>query len=81
MAYAGNSVSWCGLFVAHCLFSAPPSVALQATILWTCSWARFKVDVAPVPGAIMVFKRGAGSGHVDFHAGESVTAYRILGGN
>jgi uncharacterized protein (TIGR02594 family) len=84
LAYAGDSVPWCGLFVAHCLASVLPGTALPATPLWARSWARFGVTVPPVPGAIMVFwrgRRGAGSGHVGFHAGESADASRILGGN
>ncbi|MFZ4109880.1 MAG: TIGR02594 family protein [Polymorphobacter sp.] len=84
LAYAGDSVPWCGLFVAHCLASALPGVVLQATPLWARSWTRFGAAVPPMPGAIMVFwrgARGAGSGHVGFHAGESADAYHILGGN
>ncbi len=81
LAYASDSVPWCGLFVAHCLAGALPGAVLPATPLWARSWARFGMGVVPAPGAIMVFRRGAASGHVGFHAGESTTAYRILGGN
>lgn len=84
LTYAGDNVPWCGLFVAHCLASALPGMALPATPLWARSWARFGAAVPPLPGAIMVFwrgRRGAGGGHVGFHAGESADAYRILGGN
>jgi uncharacterized protein (TIGR02594 family) len=81
LAYAGDSVPWCGLFVAHCLAVMLPGAALPATPLWARSWASFGAGVAPAPGAIMVFRRGAASGHVGFHAGESAAAYRILGGN
>jgi uncharacterized protein (TIGR02594 family) len=84
LAYAGDNVPWCGLFVAHCLASTVPGVALPATPLWARSWAGFGVEAPPAPGAIMVFWRGrrrSGTGHVGFHAGETRTAYRILGGN
>ena len=81
LAYAGDSVPWCGLFVAYCLAGALSDAALPATPLWARSWAGFGVGVTPAPGAIMVFRRGAASGHVGFHAGENAAAYRILGGN
>jgi uncharacterized protein (TIGR02594 family) len=81
LAYAGDNVPWCGLFVAHCLACALPGAALPATPLWARSWARFGEASGPLPGAIMVFRRDAGSGHVGFHAGETHDAYRILGGN
>jgi len=81
LAYAGDSVPWCGLFVAHCLAGALPGAALPATPLWARSWARYGAGFTPAPGAIMVFRRGAVGGHVGFHAGESAAAYRILGGN
>ncbi len=81
IAYAADSVPWCGLFVAHCLATAMPRIALPAQPLWARNWARFGTAVPPAAGAIMVFRRGAGSGHVGFYAGESADAFRILGGN
>ena len=81
LAYAGDSVPWCGLFVAHCLADTLPGAALPAAPLWARSWSHFGAGVAPVPGAIMIFRRGNINGHVGFHAGESAAAYRILGGN
>jgi len=84
LAYAGDSVPWCGLFAAHCLASTLPGDALPTQPLRARAWAPYGQPIAPVPGAIMVFWRGSRSGaagHVGFHAGQDDRAFRILGGN
>lgn len=84
LANAGDSVPWCGLFVAHCLANTLPGAALPARPLWARAWAAYGQPIAPVPGAIMVFWRGSrrgGAGHVGFHAGQDDRAFRIVGGN
>jgi uncharacterized protein (TIGR02594 family) len=82
-AYSGDSVPWCGLFVADCMDAAgfkPPRsfVGLRAK-----AWASWGADVSigkPL-GCIVVFSRDGG-GHVGFLTGIYPDGrLRILGGN
>lgn len=84
IAYGADSVPWCGLFAAHCVFSAglkPPPIAIRAK-----SWATWGVDVGvkterPPIGTVAVFSR-KGGGHVGFVVGVySDGDLAILGGN
>lgn len=83
--YRSDEISWCGLFVAHCINSALPGEMLPDRLLGARSWQRFGTPCPmPQPGAIMTFWRVARSdwrGHVGFYVGEDATAYHILGGN
>jgi uncharacterized protein (TIGR02594 family) len=82
-AYSGDSVPWCGLFVADCMDAAwfkPPRsfVGVRAK-----AWANWGVDVAHTKplGCIVVFSRDGG-GHVGFLTGIYPDGrLRILGGN
>lgn len=79
IAYTDDATPWCGLFVAMCVNAtglAPPKIAIRAS-----SWANWG-DPLPhgIEGAVLVFQR-PGGGHVGFYAGETATAYRVLGGN
>ena len=84
IAYAADSVPWCGLFAAHCVTQAglkPPPISIRAKA-WA-SWGDGLSLVATRPplGAIAVFGRDGG-GHVGFV--DSVNAdgsLNILGGN
>ena len=77
--YADDSATpWCGLFVAEVMSEAgfvAPKVAVRAR-----AWAFWGEPVTPCEGAVLVFER-PGGGHVGFYAGESATAYQVLGGN
>lgn len=76
--YTNDDTAWCGLFAAHCVSSAgiaPPPIALRAK-----AWATWGEPIAPCVGAVLVFQR-EGGGHVGFCVGESLTAWRVLGGN
>ena len=78
IAYGGDSVPWCGLFVAHCIKSAglpTAPIAVRAS-----SWATWGQACKPTPGAVVVFQR-PGGGHVGFLVGQNATAFRVLGGN
>ena len=78
IAYAGDHVPWCGLFVAHCIKAAghvTAPIAVRASSLAT--WGQ---PCKPVPGSVMVFKRPGGC-HVVFLVGQNATSYRVLGGN
>jgi len=78
VAYTDDATPWCGLFVAYCMTAAgqtPPDIAVRAK-----AWATWGQPVEPTLGAVLVFER-PGGGHVGFYAGETSTAYRVLGGN
>lgn len=84
IAYAADSVPWCGLFVAYCMKQAgytPPKIAIRAK-----EWAKFgtslPLDSKTIPlGAIAVFTR-QGGGHVGFVVGVHADgSLNILGGN
>ncbi len=78
IAYGGDSVPWCGLFVAHCIKSAglpTAPIAVRAS-----SWAAWGQACKPIPGAVVVFQR-PGGGHVGFLVGQNATSFRVLGGN
>lgn len=83
--YRSDEISWCGLFVAHCISSALPAEDLPRGLLGARSWQRFGVPCpVPQPGAVMSFWRVARNdwrGHVGFYVGEDAAAYHILGGN
>ncbi|MBI0475012.1 TIGR02594 family protein [Sphingomonas sp. MA1305] len=81
VVYNADSVPWCGLFVATCVYEVglpPAPIAVRAK-----SWAAWGQAVAAdqlAPGAVLVFER-PGGGHVGFYVGEDATAYHVLGGN
>jgi uncharacterized protein (TIGR02594 family) len=78
--YTADEIPWCGLFVAYvCLKAQKPFVDNP---LWARNWNKFgtKQSVAML-GDILVFERGANSGHVGIYVGEDKTAYHVLGGN
>lgn len=73
-----SATPWCGLFVAEVMSEAgfkPPPIAVRAS-----SWAKWGEPSEACDGAVLVFQR-PGGGHVAFYAGETATAYRVLGGN
>lgn len=84
IAYKGDDVPWCGLFVAHCIGGTLQQEPLPNVPLLARAWRKFGGPTTPRLGAIMVFWRGsidASTGHVGFYAGETDASYVILGGN
>jgi uncharacterized protein (TIGR02594 family) len=84
LAYAADSVPWCGLFVAHCLKAALPAAVLPPNPLGARQWLGFGREVAPQVGAVLVFWRGrrdGWTGHVGFGWAEDATHFHVLGGN
>jgi uncharacterized protein (TIGR02594 family) len=83
--YARDEISWCGLFVAHCIGLTLPGEVMPTNPLGARSWTGFGNPCAqPQPGALMIFWREARTswkGHVGFYVGEDSSAYHILGGN
>jgi uncharacterized protein (TIGR02594 family) len=75
---------WCGDFLETCIRVALPDEpllrALGSNPYWARNWLRFGQEVAPIPGAILVFARGSG-GHVGFAMGQDDTHFHVLGGN
>ena len=84
LAFASDSVPWCGLFAAHCIAVSLPDEPLPDNPLGARNWLRFGRPAEPGLGAALVFWRGAKAGwrgHVGFYAGEDATAFHVLGGN
>lgn len=84
IAYDGDDVPWCGLFVGHCISSTLDTEPVPTRLLSARAWGRFGIPTLPTAGAVMVFWRESptsGKGHVGFYAGEDDKAFRILGGN
>jgi uncharacterized protein (TIGR02594 family) len=84
LAYARDSIAWCGLFAAHCIAASLPGEPLPTNPLGARNWLRFGVRAVPGLGAVLVFWRGSETGwqgHVGFYAGEDAAAYHVLGGN
>lgn len=78
--YRNDDIPWCGLFVAYCMQSTVDEPIVKNP-LGARNWAQYGRQLAkPRIGAILVFSR-RGGGHVGFYAGESKTAYLVLGGN
>jgi uncharacterized protein (TIGR02594 family) len=79
IAYTNDDTPWCGVFVGYCVQAAgfkPPPIAVRAK-----AWATWGEPlITPTLGCVLVFER-PGGGHVGFYAGETTTAYRVLGGN
>lgn len=82
--YGSDEISWCGLFVAHCIGLTLPGEALPINPLGARNWSMFGVACTPQPGAVMTFwreSRNGWKGHVGFYVGEDASAFHILGGN
>lgn len=81
MNYTDDDTPWCGLFVAHCIAVTLPTEPIPSVPVRASAWLDFGQRLsAPALGAVMVFTR-AGGGHVGFYAGETESAFYILGGN
>jgi uncharacterized protein (TIGR02594 family) len=76
-----DAVPWCAAFVGAMLGRAGLKGTGALTARSYLTWG--KPLKKPVPGAIMVFKRGNSEwqGHVAFYVDEDATHYRVLGGN
>lgn len=84
IAYSGDDVPWCGLFVAHCMRTGLPEIDLPANPLGARQWLSYGETAKPQLGAILVFWRGSPSGwqgHVGFYWGEDEACFHVLGGN
>lgn len=79
--WTDDETPWCGVFVAHCL--QQHEIELPKHWYRARAWLDWGVPLAsPALGAVVVFERGPGSGHVGFVAGRDKRgALHVLGGN
>jgi len=74
-----DETRWCSAFVNWCVEKAGHAGTDSAAAL---SWASWGTNAtAPVPGDIVVFNWGGGSGHVGFFVSATSTIVKVLGGN
>jgi uncharacterized protein (TIGR02594 family) len=74
-----DETKWCSAFVNWCVEKAGHAGTDSASAL---SWASWGTEAtAPVPGDIVVFNWGRGSGHVGFFVSATSTIVKVLGGN
>lgn len=84
LGYAGDSVPWCGLFMAYCMATTVPEEPIPAAPLLARNWLKYGRAVQPQFGSILVFWRveqNGWQGHVGFYWAEDATHFHVLGGN
>lgn len=76
-----DETPWCAAFVGSCLEKAGLTSTRALNARSYLKWGR-AID-KPVPGCIVVFKRGNSTwqGHVAFYIGEANGRIKVLGGN
>lgn len=76
-----DETAWCAAFVGSCLEKAGLTSTRALNARSYLKWGR-AID-KPVPGCIVVFKRGTSSwqGHVAFYIGQGNDRIKVLGGN
>ena len=78
--YTADEIPWCGLFVAYVCHMAEKVPV--ANPLWARNWLNYGTkETTAMLGDVLVFERGANSGHVGIYVGEDDKAYHVLGGN
>lgn len=80
--YTDEKTPWCALFVNAVLQEAKlPMSGTGVALVRAKSFLSYGTALAvPSLGCILVFER-PGGGHVGFYMGETLKAYRVLGGN
>ena len=74
-----DETPWCSAFVNWCVEKSGNAGTDSA---WARSWLNWgKKTDNPVTGCIVVFTRGASSGHVAFFVSKTATHIKVLGGN
>lgn len=76
-----DETAWCAAFAGSCLERAGVKSTKALNARSYLKWGT--VLTKPVPGCIVIFKRGSSAwqGHVAFYVSETKTAVRVLGGN
>lgn len=76
---------WCGDFVESCMKLALPDEPFTGKVkenpYFARNWLTFGTPCLAVYGSVVVFERGAHSGHVAFAVGQDGEALYTLGGN
>lgn len=76
---SNDETPWCSAFVNWCVEKSGNAGTDSA---WARSWLKWgKESDTPVTGCIVVFTRGASSGHVAFFVSKTATHIKVLGGN
>lgn len=77
--FTNDETPWCAAFVGACLewagIRSTRSPRARSYETWGVPMKEGAI------GAVLVFSRGKGAGHVGFYAGEDTGAYHVLGGN
>lgn len=80
-----SALPWCGdaaeTAIARSLPDEPIARPLSQNPYWAKNWAKFGMPCQPAFGAIAVFERPGGGGHVGFLVGQDRTSVHVLGGN
>ncbi len=79
--YRDDDIPWCGLAMAQWISVTLPNEPLPSNPLAALNWKKFGVAGRIAIGAILVFNRKGGGGHVGNYAGEDRTHYHVLGAN
>lgn len=74
-----DETPWCSSFVSYCLEKAGIASTKNAWARSYLNWGK-KIE-SPVKGCIVVFSRGADSGHVAFFEEDEGSQIKVLGGN
>jgi uncharacterized protein (TIGR02594 family) len=74
-----DETPWCSAFVNWCLTQAGYEGTNSALARSWLNWGQPITE--PRKGCIVVFKRGAGFGHVAFYLDETDTHIKVMGGN
>lgn len=77
--YHHDSVAWCGLFMA--VIAKRAGKPIPENPLWAKNWAAWGQSSPKELGAVLVFSRTGGGGHVGLFVGEDSECYHVLGGN
>ncbi len=80
-----SALPWCGDFIETVIKNSLPTEPFTGELgknpYWARNWALFGKTTTPCYGAIGVFVRPGGGGHVGILIGEDSTDYYVLGGN
>lgn len=82
--YNQDSIAWCGLTVGYAAAQAGWDYAPRGNALWARNWLAWGTPVdlgKEMLGDVLVFSRGAVSGHVGLYVAEDQTCFHVLGGN
>jgi uncharacterized protein (TIGR02594 family) len=77
--YIHDSTAWCGLFMA--VIAKRSCKPIPENPLWARNWCAWGEPSPHELGAVLVFSRAGGGGHVGLYVGEDSECYHVLGGN